>query len=789
MKRKFFLPVLLWLSCAAAMAQANEPMPALIERGLLRAREQAAVMADSLLVHPDKLPKTYQNGKLEYCSVQNWVSGFYLGELWNLIADGPAEQTEHLRRSADLLTVRLLPARHVTSHHDVGFMLYDGLKTAYLLTGDTTYYNAMLDGAVHMSARFSPVTGVIRSWNKKNNWDYPVIIDNMMNLELLCWATKMTGDTSFMHIANAHAQTTMRNHFRPDYSSFHLVAYDEYNGQVLEQRTYQGLNDSSSWARGQSWALYGYTMLYHETGDPQYLRHARGVADYILSHPNLPADYIPYWDFSDRTPGALRDASAAACMASAFAELSTLDANPQTARRWLDASQQMVRSLSSPDYLAEKGTNGGFVLKHSVGNMPKKSEVDVPLSYADYYYVEALLRLKAILTPAAEQDRAYWVNRLMTIAAPVITNLAKGALRKNMPYEGSEGRKPVAYLEAAGRTILGLSAWLQLGEDSTEEGRLRGEYIQLTQDAIRQLVDPRSPDYTAFTCHYNSDRQKMNNQPLVDAAFLTQALLRAPQQLWLDLDKRTQKRLVEELKRSRSIVPNESNWLLFASMVEAFMLEATGKCDTARLMYGVNRFLHEGWYKGDGVYGDGPDFHADYYNSFVIVPMLADICDILRRHHMITEQDYQEQLCRQTRYAAILERMIMPDGSFPVCGRSICYRQACFTHLSLMAYRHRLPAEVSPAQVRCAMTAMMKRIDTNNNFTSDGWLHRGFSGQQPSLAEDYINTGSLYLCTVAFTALGLSPTDDFWTNPFAAWTSVKAYSGMDMPSDHSYKSK
>lgn len=789
MKRIILLPVLWCLSWAVATAQTNEPMPALIERGLQRAREQAIVMADSLLPHPDKFPRTYQNGQLEYCSVQNWVSGFYIGELWNLIADAPVGKAEELRLSAERLTPRLLPARHVTSHHDVGFMLYDGLKTAYFLTGDTAYYNAMLDGAVHLSARFSPVTGVIRSWNKKNNWDYPVIIDNLMNLELLCWATKVTGDTSFAHVANAHAQTTLRNHFRPDYSSFHVVAYDEHTGMVLERRTFQGLNDSSSWARGQAWALYGYTMLYRETGNPLYLRQARGVADYILSHPNQPSDYIPYWDFSDYTPDAPRDASAAACMASALAELSTLDPNPQTAKHWLVASEQMIRSLSSPVYLAEKGTNGGFILKHCVGNKPKNSEVDVPLSYADYYYVEALLRLKALLTPTADQDRAYWVNRLTTIAAPVITNLANGTLRKNMPYEGSEGRRPVAYLEAAGRTILGLSSWLQLGVDSTEEGQLRGKYIPLTQNAIRQLVDPHSPDYTAFACQYNSDRKKMNNQPLVDAAFLTQALLRAPQQLWLGLDNRTQKRLIEELKRSREIVPNESNWLLFASMVETFMLEATGSCDTTRLMYGVNRFLHEGWYKGDGVYGDGPEFHADYYNSFVIVPMLADICEILLRHGMITQQDYREQLRRQTRYAAILERMIMLDGSFPVVGRSICYRYACFFHLSLAAYNHHLPAEVSPAQVRCAMTAMMKRIDSNENFTADGWLLRGFSGWQPSLAEDYINTGSLYLCTAAFTALGLPPTDAFWTEPFAAWTSVKVYSGVNLPADHAYKSK
>lgn len=789
MKRKIFQLILLWISGVTLSAQTTEPMPALIERGLSRAREQALVMADSLMQHPGVLPKTFENGKLEYCSAQDWVCGFYLGELWHLVADASAEQTQNLRQKALLLTPRILPARHVTSHHDVGFMLYDGLSIAYSLTGDTAYYNAMLEGAGHLKNRFSPITGVTRSWNKKNNWTYPVIIDNMMNLELLCWATKVTGDTTFMHVANTHAQTTMRNHFRSDYSSFHVVAYDEHSGKVLERRTFQGLNDSSSWARGQAWAVYGYTMLYRETGNSSYLSHAKGVANYILSHPNLPADYIPYWDFSDTTDNAFRDASAAACMASALTELSTLDPNPQSAHRWLEAAQKMIRTLSSPTYLAQKGTNGGFLLMHSVGNMPKNREVDTPLSYADYYYVEALLRLKTILTPTAVQDRTYWIKQLTTIADPVIRNLANGTLRRNMPYEGSKGRQTAAYLEAGGRTILGLSAWLQLGEDSTAEGKLRGEYIRLTQNAIRQLVDPQSPDYTAFSYCYNSDRDKMNNQPLVDAAFLAQAILHAPKPLWTDLDDLTRQHLLTEFKRSRGIVPNESNWLLFTSIVEAFMLETTGSCDTLRLMYGVNRFLKEGWYKGDGVYGDGQEFHADYYNSFVIAPMLADICEVLIRHQMLTNDEYQEQIRRQTRYAAILERQIMPDGSFPVCGRSICYRYACFSHLSLTAWYHRLPTDVSPAQVRCAMTAMMKSINSNENLSPNGWLYLGFSGHQPSLAEDYINTGSLYLCTAAFSALGLQPTDMFWSAPYTQWTSVKAFCGTDIPADHAYKTK
>ncbi len=402
----------------------------------------------------------------------------------------------------------------------------------------------------------------------------------------------------------------------------------------------------------------------------------------------------------------------------------------------------------------------------------------------------AITAAKAGNTTGSE-DRAYWVKQLTTISAPVIDNLAAGTLRKNMSFEGGDpGRTAVAYLEAGGRTVLGLSAWLELGEDTTPEGKLRGTWIKKTRKAIANLVDPKSPDYTPFDYRYatgEDGKQMEYNQPLVDAAFLAQGLIRAPKVLWDGLDAKTRNNLTTEFKRAHGIRPNNSNWLLFASIIEAFLLDKTGQCDTARLNYGVSKFMDQGWYKGDGCYGDGDDYRQDYYNSFVINTMLTDILDIMVRHQLIDQQYVDQQLKRQQRYAMIQERQIMPDGTFPVCGRSMCYRMGCFNQLNQTALQHRLPKQLKPAQVRCALTAMIKKIMTNNNFDSHGWLYLGFSGHQPDLAEKYLNTGSMYMCTAGFGALGLPADDAFWTDAPQPWTSVLAYNGTNISADHALR--
>lgn len=790
----------------SAMPDMNESMESVINRGLERCREQAVLLAGTVRKEEGRFPQTYEKGRLRTTSYKSWVCGFFPGMLWMLNGD---RHDAELEKYAKLFTERVIPCKDIKTTHDLGFMLYSCMAPAYRQTGDKRYLEAMLTGANNLAQRFDKRVGVIKSWNAKKHWRYPVIIDNMMNLELLCFAARQSGDRKLLDVAVTHAATTMKNHFRNDYSSYHVVEYDTLTDGYKERATYQGYADNSSWARGQAWALYGFTMMYRETGRHEYLEQAEKVADYLCSRKDWPTDMIPYWDFDaapltsakgkkralskskDRERTVPRDASAAACMSSALIELSQYD--EVNGDRWLKIAEHQLRSLSTTTYLAEKGGNGGFTLMHSVGNLNKNSEVDVPLTYGDYYYIEALLRYKALLKgkrfiagASVSDDRQYWIEQLTKITAPVIDNLASGSLRKNMPYESNDpNRRCVSYLEAAGRTILGLSGWLSLGADNSKEGKQRNEWLAKTRKAICNMVDPASPDYMPFD--YISNGEKRYNQPLVDAAFFAQGMLRAKAQLYDALDDETQKNIINELKRSRNIKPNESNWLLFASIIEAFMLEATGDCDKMRLTYGVKRFMEDGWYKGDGIYGDGFDYRADYYNSFVINTMLTDIIDVMAKHGLVSADVLDRQKKRQQRYAAIQERQIMPDGSFPVCGRSMAYRFACFSQLAQTALQHRLPASVMPSQVRCAMTAMIKRIQRNDNLDTNGWLVLGFSGHQPAIAEKYINTGSLYMCTAAFSALGLPADDEFWVVPHTSWTAVKAYAGTDIPCDHALR--
>lgn len=379
------------------------------------------------------------------------------------------------------------------------------------------------------------------------------------------------------------------------------------------------------------------------------------------------------------------------------------------------------------------------------------------------------------------EDRQQWIDLLVRISDPVLSNLADNTLKANMPQESLDTNrvKKYSHLEAVGRTICGIAPWLELGEDDTEEGKLRAKYISLTLKGLANAVNPDSPDYLDFGTPY---------QPLVDAAFLAQGLLRAPCQLWGRMDKVTQKRMIMELKRTRGIKPFENNWLLFASMIEAALLEFTGECDLQRLTYGIDTFRDK-WYKGDGIYGDGPDYHTDYYNSFVIHPMLTDVLRIMAKHQMENAEEFLSvQMERFTRYAEQLERMISPEGAYPVIGRSIVYRVGAFHALAHASLIHELPMKVVPAQVRCALTAVMTRQFTaSENFDEKGWLRIGFAGSQINMSETYINTGSTYLCTVGFLPLGLPLTDPFWNDSFTPWTGLKAWNGEDTQADHAIR--
>ena len=346
-------------------------------------RERCPGENDSLLI-PRTLDK---DGNLLLVKSSDWTSGFFPGVLWYLY-----EYTgkDHWRSEAQIFTKPIEKEKYNAGTHDIGFKVYCSFGNGYRLTGDSHYREVIIDAASTLSKRFNPVTGCIRSWDhSRSKWENPVIIDNMMNLELLFAASRLTGDPSFYQIAVSHANTTMKNHFREDYSTYHVVDYDTITGKVLKRTTHQGYSDGSTWARGEAWALYGYTMCYRETQDVRYLRQAEHVAAFILNHPRLPEDLIPYWDFdAPGIPDEPRDASAATVMASALYELSTYSENKDL---YIKKADKMLESLAN-NYRATNGQAHGFILLHSTGSKPSDSEVDVPLSYADYYYLEAILR-------------------------------------------------------------------------------------------------------------------------------------------------------------------------------------------------------------------------------------------------------------------------------------------------------------------------------------------------------------------------------------------------------------
>lgn len=371
--------------------------------------------------------------------------------------------------------------------------------------------------------------------------------------------------------------------------------------------------------------------------------------------------------------------------------------------------------------------------------------------------------------PSVWEDRIFWVSTLQKIAYPVLNNLRKDSLKKNMPYESTslEGEK-FAHLEAFARVFNGIAPWLELGTDSSQEGLAREKYIDLTLKAISNAVNPNSNDYI-FVIE--------PKQPLVDIALFAQGLLRAKNQIWMNLPMEVQAKIIDELKNTRIIAPYENHWLLFTSIIEATLLEFTGECDKERLVYGVQKFRDE-LYVGDSIYSDGEDFGLDYYNSLVIHPMLNDILVVMRKYGLNEGEFLDVQLMRSSRHAALLERIISPEGTYPLVGKSLAYRCGIFHLLSQAALLKILPRNINPTQVRSALTKVLKyQFKGNNNFDSAGWLIVGLNGSQIDISETNINTGSLYMCCSIFLALGLDFNDQFWTAPPTQWTSLKAWNG------------
>lgn len=377
------------------------------------------------------------------------------------------------------------------------------------------------------------------------------------------------------------------------------------------------------------------------------------------------------------------------------------------------------------------------------------------------------------------KERAELVQALTKIADPVLIALSKNELRLRMPVECHKGmeadRKNYTYLEAFGRLLSGMAPWLELGADDTPEGKLREKYISLARIGLKNATDPMAADFMNFST---------GSQPLVDAAFLSEALIRAPKQLWEPLNQQTKNNIIKALKTSREIKAYESNWLLFSATVEAALLKFDGGCDQSKIDYAIKRHLD--WYKGDGVYGDGSNFHWDYYNSFVIQPMLLEVLQTCIDAGQDSSIVYQKILGRSIRYAEVQERLIAADGTYPPLGRSLAYRFGAFQLLSKIALMRKLPADkIAPSQVRSALyTVINNQLGAKGTFDNQGWMQIGFYGHQPEIGETYISTGSLYLCSEAFLILGLPESDPFWTGPGKPWTQKKAWSGAGFAIDH-----
>lgn len=385
--------------------------------------------------------------------------------------------------------------------------------------------------------------------------------------------------------------------------------------------------------------------------------------------------------------------------------------------------------------------------------------------------------------PSGAEDRATWLGYLEKVSEPVLHALSERKLRATMPIMAAPGlaaeRAVGSPLEAFGRLLAGLAPWLELepsAQESQQETALRSRYRKWALAAITSAVDPASPDYMRFGA---------SSQTVVDSSFLSLALLRAPRQLVQPLDAATRQRLIQAMKAERIVLPGYNNWLLFAALNEAILMVLGADWDRIRVDYALRK--HMEWYVGDGTYGDGSHYHADYYDSFVIHPYLLQLVETLGDTESAWRNMRTAIHARSQRYAAIQERVISPQGEYPIVGRSITYRCGAFHLLADCSRRRMLPEIVLPQQVRCALTAVQRRTLTPaGTFSSDGWMQIGLAGLQPSLGETYISTGSLYLASAVWLPLGLPPSDPFWSAPAAQWTQQKAWSGVDIPVDHAH---
>jgi hypothetical protein len=392
-------------------------------------------------------------------------------------------------------------------------------------------------------------------------------------------------------------------------------------------------------------------------------------------------------------------------------------------------------------------------------------------------YLFLLLPLSA--STQSSNDRELWLQYMDKISRPVIQHLSNDVLKEKMPVElapsidNKDHRTRVSYLEAFGRTLSGIGPWLNGEGGSATEVSMRERYRKQCLLAIKNSVNPKAKDYMLWK----------GGQPLVDASFVALGLVRCPW-LWNHLDTATQRQVITAFQTTRSVIPVYSNWILFSGMIEAFFCKYGYDYDPVRIEYAIREFANH-WYVGDGIFSDGMNFHWDYYNSIVIHPFLANIMDVVKGKNRWYGSYALKLDTINQRYAVLLERMVHTDGSYPITGRSIVYRGGVFHHLSDIAMRKKLPGSLPPAQVRSALTAVIKKtLESPTTYINNEWLSIGLYGKQPALADVYITTGSLYICTTIFAALGLPPTDEFWSGPPQPWTSVRVWRGDNVPADH-----
>lgn len=376
-------------------------------------------------------------------------------------------------------------------------------------------------------------------------------------------------------------------------------------------------------------------------------------------------------------------------------------------------------------------------------------------------------------------DRQVWADLCYKISQPVLENMSKGNFQKDFPLELSptwDGRDTkVAYLETFARLMAGISPWLALPDDGTPEGKQRKQLHEWAIQAYKNAVDPNSPDKITWLTN--------TSQPLCDASYLVESFMRAPEATWGQLDEVTKKRYIEGLKSLRTIRPAYNNWLLFRAMVEVFFMSIGEDVDEYALSVGLQKMSE--WYLSDGWYSDGPEYAMDYYNSYVMHPMMVEVVEMCKKHKFSTPISLDLAVKRMNRFNTILERFISPEGAYPAVGRSVIYRMGAFQTLAMSAWKYGLPKDLTNGSVRSALTCVMKRMfAVDGNFDDKGYLRLGFAGHQPNLANYYSNNGSLYMTSLVFMPLGLPADHPFWTAPAEPWTSQKAWSGQEFPEDY-----